>query len=273
MLHTTPQQATHFHKIDDIVNKVNAHQTAALAKDIATRTNWNPTIELSDRDILKNCIELIAFSQQAQALRVMGLIDKGILDKVFLNYDIQAVTNLQHEKLYAQYWSQIGAIRFPQKLEAMIGCAQALLRIQKQHTSFMAWLRASKLPVKLESQADIDLFWREFAIVQQYLDQMQMPFFNNLTSLCHFLMTLGYACIKPDSAVMGAATKLGITSPGGKPEKPTYNDAKRKEVIKTMQIYSVSRDFNIRVLDGYLLIYGGQTGARDLVNPAFYRLV
>lgn len=102
---------------------------------------------------------------------------------------------------------------------------------------------------------------------------MQMPFFNNLTSLCHFLMTLGYACIKPDSAVMGAVVKLGITSPGGKPEKPTYNDAKRKEVIKTMQIYSVSRDFNIRVLDGYLLIYGGQTGARDLVNPAFYRLV
>jgi hypothetical protein len=203
----------------------------------------------------------------------MGLIDKGILDKVFLNYDIQAVANLQYEQLRAKYWGQIGAIRFPQKLEAMIGSAQALLKIKKQHTSFMTYLRASKIPVGIQSQSDIDIFWKEFDFVQHYLQQMQMPFFNNLTSLCHLLMGLGYACIKPDSVIMGTAVKLGIVSPGSNPEKPTYNDAKRREVVKTMQTYCLSRNFNILVLDGYLLIHGGQTGAKELVKPLFYRQV
>ena len=265
------QQATLFHRIDDIISRVNAHQNTALATDIDTRSRWSPSIDLSDSDILKNCIELIAYSQQAQALRVTGLIDKGIFDKVFLNYNIEAVAGLQYEQLRTQYWKQIGAIRFPQKLEAMIGCAQALLKIRDEHASFMTYLCASKIPVEFQSESDIDVFWREFSTVQRYLQWKQMPFFNNLTSLCHLLMTLGYACIKPDSAIMGAAIKLGIISPGSNPEKPTYNDAKRQEVVKTMQAYCLSRKFNIRVLDGYLLIYGGQTGAKELVNAKFYQ--
>jgi 3-methyladenine DNA glycosylase Tag len=264
------QQTIIFDRIDEVINKANAHQTPALAADIATRSKWSPANGLSDSDILKKCIELIAYSQQAQALRVKELLNKGVFDKVFLGYNIEAVANLHHEQLYNQYWNQIGVIRFPQKLEAIIGCAQALLKIKKENTSFMTYLGASKVPVELHSQFDIDLFWKEFDSVQQYLQQKQMPFFNNLTSLCHLLMTLGYACIKPDSAVMGAAVKLGIISPGGKSGKPTFNDAKRKEVIKTIQLYCLSRNFNIRVLDGYLLIYGGQTGAKELVNPRFY---
>lgn len=256
------QQTAHFEKIDDIISRVNAHQTPALAGDIAERSKWSPTLDLSDGDFLKNCIELIAYSQQAQALLVTELIDKGVFDKVFLNYDLEAVANLQHEHLRTKYWNQIGAIRFPQKLEAMVGCAQSLLQIKKQHPSFMVYLRSLKLPVELQSQSDIDVFWSEFATVQQYLQQKQMPFFNNLTSLCHLLMTLGYACIKPDSAVMGAAIKIGIVSSGNNTAKPTYSDVKRREVVKTMQNYCISRSFNIRVLDGYLLIYGGQTGAK-----------
>ena len=264
------QLTTIFDRIDAVINKVNAHQTPALAVDIATRSKWSPVHDLSDSDILKKFIELIAYSQQAQAHLVKELINKGVFDKIFLGYNIEVVANLHHEQLYNQFWNQIRAIRFPQKLEAMIGCAQALLQIKKEHSSFMTYLGASKIPVELHSQSDIDLFWKEFNTIQQYLQQKQMPFFNNLTSLCHLLMTLGYACIKPDSAVMGAAVKLGIISHGGKSGKPTYNDMKRKEVIKTIQLYCLSRKFNIRVLDGYLLIYGGQTGAKELVNPRFY---
>ena len=266
-----PQETALFSRIDDIVNRVNTHQTPALAANIAARSKWSQVLDLSDRDILKKCIELIAYSQQAQALRVTGLIDSGVFDKVFLNYDIQAVANLKHEQVRDQYWVQIGAIRFPQKLEAMIGCAQALLRIQKEHASFMTYLRALKIPVKLQSQSDIDVFWREFATVQQYLQQIQMPFFENLTSLCHLLMTLGYVCIKPDSAVMSAAVKLGLVSSGSNSKKPKYNDTNRKDVVKAMQAYCLSRGMNSSVLDGYLLIYGEQTGAKVLVTPQFYQ--
>jgi hypothetical protein len=84
------QHTAHFKKIDDIISRVNAHQAPALARDIAERTKWSPTLDLSDGEILKNCIELIAYSQQAQALRVTELIDKGIFDKVFLKYDIRS---------------------------------------------------------------------------------------------------------------------------------------------------------------------------------------
>ncbi len=265
------QQTTHFSKIDDIISRVTEYQTPALVKDIAERSKWSSPLDLSDGEILKQCIELVAYSQQAQARRVTELINKSLFDKVFLNYDLEAVSNLEHEQLRANYWDQIGAIRFPQKLEAMIGCAQALLRIKKQHPSFMTYLRSSKLPVALQNQSDIDVFWKEFKTIQQYLQQTQMPFFNNLTSLCHLLMTLGYACIKPDSAVMGAAVKIGIIPFGSNPEKPTYNDTKRREVVQFMQSYCLSRGSNIRVLDGYLLIYGGQTGARPFVKPQFYQ--
>ena len=41
------QQTAHFKKIDDI-SRVNAHQTSALAEDIAVRSNWSPSFDLSD---------------------------------------------------------------------------------------------------------------------------------------------------------------------------------------------------------------------------------
>ncbi|MDP2991753.1 MAG: DNA-3-methyladenine glycosylase I [Deltaproteobacteria bacterium] len=250
---------------------VNAHQTPALTAEIATRNGWTPDFGLSDSDILRICIELIAYSQQAQARRVQELINGGIFKKVFVNYDVHAVANLQHDQLYAQYWNQIGAIRFPSKLDAMIGCAQALLRIKNQHPSFMSFLLASNIPVTVKSQSDIEAFWREFAALQQYLCQVQMPFFNNLTSLCHLLMTLGYDCAKPDSAVMSAAVNLGIVSLGGNPKKLIYTDRKRKDVVMTMQVYCICRSLRVTVLDVYLLICGGQTGARHLVSPRFYQ--
>ncbi|MDP3029272.1 MAG: DNA-3-methyladenine glycosylase I [Deltaproteobacteria bacterium] len=267
----TTDQTKLFQQIDNIITRIHTYQTSKLAVDQANRSTWTPSTDLSDMDILKNCIELIAYSQRVKATRVTTLINTGIFDKIFFNYDIQAVANLNHEQLLSQYWSKLGVIWLPSKLEQMIGCAKAILQIQKQHSSFMSYLNNCKLPVTLSSDADIDLFWREFNVVSQYLNQIGMPVFDKTTSLCHLLMKLGYACIKPDSAVMGSAIKLGIIPAGSNPDKPTITDTKRREVVKTMQRYCVSRSCDIRILDGYLLIYGGQSEARTLVKPQFYQ--
>lgn len=255
-----------FHNIDGLIEMVNSYKAPAFDKDVIDRLGWSSNSDLSDDKMLKKCIELIAYSEQAKASSVNDLVSKGILDSVFINYNLSEVAKLNHEELRSQFWGQIGAIRFPHKLEAMIGCALALLRIRKEHPSFMAYLRGAKIPVRLESESDINEFWMRFYDVQKYLQKIQMPFFSKLTSLCHLLMTLGYPCVKPDSAVMGAAVKIGMVSPESKP-----NDAKRKKVVETLQLYCLSRNFNIHLLDGYLLIFGGQTGARNMVKPQFYQ--
>ncbi|WP_159453534.1 DNA-3-methyladenine glycosylase I [Geoanaerobacter pelophilus] len=261
-----------FQQIDDIIAKIHTYKTSKLAVDQANRSAWSPSNDLSDMDILKNCIELIAYSQRVKATSVTALMNTGIFDRIFLNYDIQAVANLNYEQLLSQYWSKIGAIWLPSKLKQMIECAKAILQIQKQHSSFMSYLNNYKLPVTLYTDADIDMFWREFNTISRYLNQIGMPVFDKTTSLCHLLMKLGYACIKPDSAVMYSAIKLGIIPAGSNPDKPNYTDTKRREVVRTMQEYCVSRSCDIRILDGYLLIYGGQSEARTFVKPQFYQV-
>lgn len=266
------QQADFFNQIAAIIEKVNVHQTPALSESMVKRSKWNPDRDQSDCDILKECIKLIAYSQQAKACRVEVLINEGIFDKIFLKYNVRAVANLEYEQLHSKYWSQIGgAIRYPKKLKSMIGCAQALLKINENHKSFMTLLRGFEIPTELRSPSDIDEFWIKFTTFQQRLQQKQMPFFNKLTSLCHLLMIVGYPCLKPDSIVMGVAVRLGVISPGSGKKNNNYNDEKRMEVVKTMQAYCLSRKFNIHSLDKYLLIDGGQTGAIAQVYPQYYK--
>ncbi len=262
--------ATILPRIDDIVKKVNAYQTNAFSAEIATRNGWARYFGLPDSEILKICVELIAYSQQAQARLVQELLNGGIFNHIFLNFDVRAVANLQPNQIYAQYWDRIGVIRFPSKIEAMIGCGQALLEIRNQYSSFMSYLRATNIPLTVQSQSDIEEFWSEFESIRHFLRQVKMPFFNNFTSLCHLLMALGYDCAKPDSVIMGTAVNLGLVLPGINLLKPTYTDRNRRDVIITMQVFSLCRRMRVSVLDLYLLICGGQTGARHLVNPQFY---
>ncbi|MEI8356247.1 MAG: hypothetical protein WCG31_09195 [Deltaproteobacteria bacterium] len=259
-----------FSRIDNIISRVNLYKTPELDKDLVERARWSPEDRLSDKDILKRCIELIAYSQRVNSDSVSNLINTGIFDEIFLGYDLEAVANLKYEQLYGKYWGQIGAIWLPRKLRDMIDSAQALQRIRNQHSSFMAYLASTRVPTKIASESDIDLFWVEFNYIQKYFQTMRLPLFCRVTSLCHMLMTLGYACVKPDSAVMAAATKLGVLPASKTNDASGYTDLKRKQVVRRMQEYSLYRDFNIRVLDRYLLISGGQKHALKFVRPEFY---
>ncbi len=259
-----------FPDIDVLVARVHQYQTQAFSTEIRNRQSLTPNFNLPDEEILRNCVELIAYSQQAQATLVEQLIGTGIFSRIFRGYDVGVVAHLDPHQLIDQHWGSIGALRFRSKITSMVACARALLAIRQQHPSFMAYLKSTNLLTAIRSQQDIAEFWTEFQAVQAYLHQIGMPFFHNLTSLCHLLMTLGFDCAKPDKVVMTVAVDLHIVPPRKNPKQPTFTDRERRHVIETLQVYGLCRGMRVPAVDLYLLICGGQTGTLQYVFPQFY---
>ena len=102
----------------------------------------------------------------------------------------------------------------------------------------------------------------EFEKLKTKLERENMPFFKQPTSLLHFLLNIGYDCIKPDLVVMKVAKDLGIASLGSEKEK--------LKVVRFLQQYSISRKIKTSIVDFYLLVYGGQLWARQFVHKTFY---
>ncbi len=95
------------------------------------------------------------------------------------------------------------------------------------------------------------------------METEKIPFFKCTTSLLHFLLSIGYDCIKPDIIVMMVAKKGNIVP-------SETGDGNRRKVVRDIQLYSVDRQIRPSVVDLYFLIYGGQTGVTHLVHPWFY---
>lgn len=257
-----------FDRIDVMIDRIISHKTDELAYEVAKRATQLPNFERSDHEILRICIEAIAFSQGSRSKDVRILIDAGILERIFNEYeDIEAIASMNPAELLTAYWSQLGALRWPKKVASMVMCAKAFVRIRKRFGSLMQCLASAKLPTPLQSAVDLNLFWDGFRRVQSDFQDFEMPFFDKLTSLCHLLQLIGYDCAKPDSAVMKAASTLQIVAtPSGK----NYKDRERRHVVMTMQRFCIARELRVPVLDLYFLIAGRQTGATSCVIPKFY---
>ncbi len=86
-----------------------------------------------------------------------------------------------------------------------------------------------------------------------------MPFYRNTTSLLHLLLYLGYDCIKPDTIVMSVAINyLHIVT--GKSDNDLI------ETVTFVQEYAIYKHIRTTIVDFYLLIYGGQTWARQFIR-------
>jgi 3-methyladenine DNA glycosylase Tag len=265
-----------FPDIDQMVSRVNEFRIdPEFQNEVNARANSKPDFALSDIEILKKFVYLIAYSQQANSQRVTKLVQSGTFDEIFKGYSLQNVASLNRDTILQQYWSKIGAIRYQKKIGSIIGCAKALLKVQSGYTSFMAYLQKVEIPRTIKTEEELQEFWEKFAQVRKDLNEAKMPFFGNFTSLCHLLLDLGYDCAKPDSAVMKAAVKLRIVSAlekqGYSNKYPVFPEHQLKKVICTMQLYGMCRDLRTPVIDFYLLIHGEQKGARAYVRFAYYR--
>lgn len=239
--------------------------------EIRARSERRPNYGLSDEQLLRSLIELIAYSQRANAKAVKRLIDRGDLDIVFQGYDLQVVENLNKDEILQEYWPEkgkprkpveIGAIQIKKKIDSMIGCAPALIKLQNDAASFMDYLRGMKIPDEIETESDLNSFWTKFDQVKDKLKTIGMPFFASDVSLCHLFTHLGYDSAKPDSGVMKAAVELSIVTKSGSKE--------RRETIKRMQLYGMCQHLRAPVVDFYFLIQGGQSWAQQFVSKDFY---
>jgi hypothetical protein len=124
-------------------------------------------------------------------------------------------------------------------------------------------LRETEIPRQINSEEDIDKFWKGFERLLKSLKTYKIPFFSSVTSLLHFLLDTGYDCVKPDLVVMKVSKKLGIVDS----DKGNKNLIK---TVKTIQQYSIRTKRRPSIVDFYFLIDEGQLGSKKYVTPQFY---
>lgn len=287
-----PDYQPFYMAIDAMVREVDKHKLPPDFDDkVNERNNWVPDFTLSDSDVLRKLAYLIAYSQQAKASAVEALIMSGNLDVALLQFDLPQVAVLESQVVIQKHWPhkkvkgqpkpikkpiEIGAIRFPTKIASIINTARAMSRLINRHgkTSFMDYLRAKGIPLRITTEREFDEFWKKFDLVRADFIDVEMPFFGGFTSLCHFFMDFGYDCAKPDSAVMDAAVKLHIVPAPPKQKKHPDKDLPFPEthlekVVKTIQVYGMCWDVRPTVVDLYFLVHGGQSGVRKLVSSTY----
>jgi hypothetical protein len=264
-----------FRAIDEMVETVNRFKRdPEFTLWVDERVACVPCFNSTDEVLLGRLITLIAYSNNAKADGITRLVDQGVLKRIFQDYSVEKVAELSPEKVIELHWHEIRAMRFKYKVDAMALCANCLLSIRKRYGSFMTYLANTGLPMALKSENDIRSFWVAFGKIQGYFRELNIPYFRNLTSLCHLLMDVGFDCAKPDLAVMKTAVDLGIVLPPPKQKKnPNKNRSHPEEdlrrTVETIQAYAISRNTRAPVMDLYFLIRGGQTGVTHLVKAGY----
>lgn len=249
-----------FAGIDKIVETINKYGQEPLFSDQLKRRREKIVSEtLSENEILETFANLIAYSQNANSELVEKIINGGKLKEVFANFDIDTVSQMNPCDLADKYWSRISGIRQQAKLFHIMSLARKIKRIG----SVSAMLTKTEIPRQITSEDDIAQFWKGFEKLQNTLTANKIPFFRSTTSLLHFLLEMGYDCIKPDLVVMKVSQKLGIVET----DKGERNLIK---TVKTIQLYSIQRKIRPAVVDFYFLIEEGQLGAKKYVTADFY---
>ncbi len=248
-------------KIDDIIKKVNQFKVIPnFTVEYRERTKRKPPKTLSEADLLKIFVRLIAFSQQAQSALVKKIIKEKIFDKIFENYSVDKVAKMNPCDIAEKYWEKITAIRQRTKLFQIVMFA----RLLKKNKTVLSLLTNPPIPKSIKSHKDIELFWIGFKELQTKLKEAKAPFLRETTTLLHFLLESGYDCIKPDSAVMKTSLKIGIV-------EKTSGDKNYVNTVKFIQEYCLKKNIRPAIVDLYMIIDGAQTEAALLVQKQFYK--
>ena len=248
-------------KIDNIIKRVNHFKIDSnFNREYRPRLKKTPPKTLREDELLKVFVKLIAFSQQAQSARVKKLIKEKVFDKIFENYSVDKVSKINPCDLAEKHWENITAIRQRTKLFQIVMFA----RLIKKDKTLLSLLTNPPIPKSLKSLEDIDEFWTGFKILQSNLKDAKAPFLRETTTLLHFLLDMGYDCIKPDSAVMKASVDIGIV------DKAT-RETNLIQTVKFIQEYSIKYKVRPPVIDLYLIIHGRQTEASSLVDKDYYK--
>ena len=250
-----------YSNIDNIIETINRFKIEpAFSFEKDRRQNKIVSPFLNDNEILKTFSHLIAFSQNSNSEIVEKLLESGKFDKAFEYFNINKVVNLNPCEIADNHWSSIKGIRQQAKLFHIVSLARKIKNIG----SFTDILNKTNIPSTLKTPKDIDNFWLGFDKLLATMKLNKIPFFQSTTSLLHFLLAIGYDCVKPDLVVMKVAKKLNIV------DNKTSNKNFRK-TVRFIQEYSVDRRIRPSIVDFYFLIEEGQMGAKKFVSPGFYK--
>jgi hypothetical protein len=246
--------------IDKIIETIDKYrQEPIFSEELKRRQNNTVSETLTEKEILETFTKLIAYSQNAKSDVVEKIIKSGIFNEVFSTFDITIVSQMNPCDLADKYWLKISGIRQQAKLFHIVSLARKIKRIG----SFSRILRETEIPRQINSEEDIDKFWKGFERLLKSLKTYKIPFFSSVTSLLHFLLDTGYDCVKPDLVVMKVSKKLGIVDS----DKGNKNLIK---TVKTIQQYSIRTKRRPSIVDFYFLIDEGQLGSKKYVTPQFY---
>ena len=248
-------------KIDELIERVKKYKIEpGFSNEIKARSNRIVPETLSNNEIIKIFIELIAFSQNANSKKVSEIIKKPIFKKAFADYDIDKIAKMNPCDIADEYWKDISGIRQQAKIFHIVTLARKINKIG----SFDKLLLDTKIPKSIITNDDIEEFWFGFKKLKKVMNEHKIPFFRSTTSLLHFLLEMGYDCAKPDLVVMRVAKKLDIVES----EKGEKNLVK---AIRTIQEYSIDSGIRPSVIDFYFLIDEGQKEATKFVKDEFYK--
>ncbi|ALZ75397.1 hypothetical protein [Rheinheimera sp. F8] len=247
-------------KITEMIKLVDIYKLEIFDENLKIR-NRAIGIDLTNHDaLLRHLAILVVYSQQAQSNVVKNVIESGSLDKVFYNFDTKKVSKINPCDLVDEHWESIKGIRQQTKIFQIVMLARKIPLISNS-------LMNSNISKHITCSDDLSNFWAGFSTLKKEFQRTSIPFFRETTSLLHLLTSLGYDCIKPDSAVLKSARKLGILSSENPSNKELIN------VVKTIQSYSIhiNRAKPPPVLDLYLLVHGKQTEASNFVSNEYYQ--
>ena len=248
-----------FTLLDKIIADINKYKVEPLlSNEIESRLQRKSESLNSDADFLKEFTDLISYSQNARSDSVQYVWEKtNAFHQAFCNFDVNAIADLNANEVEQEHWQNIKVIRFKKKISSIIECAKTMQVIADKHGSFLNFFQQADIPVHINNTDDLDKFWRGFDYLMLEFKKVKMPFMGNVTTLLHLLLNMGYYCVKPDLVLLKFANEINITD--------------KKEFVRLLQEYCLSRQMKPSVLDLYLLIYGGQLGARRFVKLGYYQ--
>lgn len=250
----------YFQKIDKIIADIDSFKMdPAFSQEMKNRNLRKAPKELTDEQLLEIFTTLIAYSGQAPSDKVKQVLDAGIFRVMLENFDVHKVALMNPCQLVDDYWDQVSPIRYQTKLFQMVMFARRIKKIG----SLASLLTKSEIPTTLQSETDIELFWRGFDRLQLSMKKAKVSYLKETTTLLHYLLATGFDCVKPDLVVMKVAQKIGIVD--GK-----KGDKNFRKAVRFLQEYCLQRGIRPAIIDLYFLIDEGQREAKRFVHPDFY---
>lgn len=250
-----------YQDIDTLITNINKFKVEPLFdEEKAIRQQKSVTLLIDNSKILKTLSYLIAYSQNANSKSVEQVLKSGNFDKAFDYFNIDDVVKLNPCDIVDNHWDLIKGIRQQAKLFHIVSLARKIKTIG----SLATILNENNIPKSIKSEKDINDFWNGFDRLLATLKNNKIPFFQSTTSLLHFLMDMGYDCLKPDLVVMKVAKKLKIV-------EDELGDKNLRKTVRTVQEYCIDRQSKPSVIDFYFLIDEGQMGIKKFVKPEFYK--